>query len=84
MPNVKTAISLEKPLFEQADALAREMKITRSRLFALAVKDFVFRHENRRLLARINAAIADAGPASDPDHLRSMGRLHRRLVEGQW
>ncbi len=37
MQNVKTAISLQKSLFEQAENLARRMKISCSRLFVLAL-----------------------------------------------
>ena len=35
MPNVKTAISIEKPIFDQMDALAKELKVSRSRAFFL-------------------------------------------------
>ena len=49
MEHVKTAISLHKTLFEQVEALAHEMHISRSRLFVLAVEEFIRRHENRRL-----------------------------------
>jgi hypothetical protein len=31
MPNVKTAISIEKPIFEKMDILAKNLKISRSR-----------------------------------------------------
>ena len=54
MPNVKTAVSFEAPLFEKAEALAHEMKISRSRLFALALEDFIQRYQNERLLEQFN------------------------------
>ena len=41
MENIKTAISIEKSLFTQANALARKMKVSRSRLFVLALEDFI-------------------------------------------
>ena len=56
MEYVKTAISLHKALFEQVEALAHEMQISRSRLFVLAVEKFIHHHENQRLLERINTA----------------------------
>ena len=84
MGNIKTAISIEESLFEQADALAHTMKVPRSRVFSLALKDYLRRHENRKLLARINAAYADGLDASERRLLREMGRTHRKLVEGQW
>ncbi len=84
MTNVKTAISLQKSLFEQVDALARELQISRSRLFVLAVEQYIQRHQNRQLLEEINAAYDDL---PDPDEqllLHQMRAQHRRLVEGQW
>ena len=84
MANVKTAISLQKSLFEQVEALADEMKISRSRVFALAVEDFVRRHQNRRLLDRINAAYEDTSDSAEQVLQRRMRRHHRRIVEGEW
>jgi len=37
---VKVSFSLQKSLFEKVDDLARELQISRSRLFVLAVEDF--------------------------------------------
>jgi len=84
MANVKTAISLQKSLFEQAEALARELHISRSRLFALAVEEFVRRHQNQQLLAQINAAYADTPDQDERALLGRMRRQHRRMVEGEW
>ncbi|MGB3513263.1 MAG: hypothetical protein WBA93_29430 [Microcoleaceae cyanobacterium] len=59
MATVKTAISLQESLFEQAEVLAAEMKISRSRLIAIALEEFIGRHQNRLLLEKINAAYED-------------------------
>ncbi len=82
--NVKTAISLQKSLFEQVDALAREMKVSRSRLFVLALEDYVRRAQNQQLLEKINLAYRDIPSAAEQKPLRKMRRQHRRLVEGTW
>ena len=84
MENVKTAISIPQPLFEQVEALTREMHISRSRLFALAVEDFMHRYENQRLLERLNAAYTDAPTPDEQALLRRMRRQHRQMVEGEW
>jgi metal-responsive CopG/Arc/MetJ family transcriptional regulator len=84
MANIKTAISLQKPLFERVEDLARELQISRSRLFVLAVEDFIRRHENRQLLDEINAAYEDLPDPEEQNLLRKMRQQHRQLVEGQW
>ena len=84
MANIKTAISIQKALFDQVEALAREMKVSRSRLFVLAVEEFVRRHQNQQLLKQINRAYEEPPPDSEQQHLRRMRRQHKRVVEGEW
>jgi predicted transcriptional regulator len=84
MASVKTAISLHKPLFDQVEALAEKMNVPRSRIFALAVEEFVRRHQNQRLLQRINEAYKDAPDPAEVALRRRMRRQHRQIVEGEW
>ncbi len=84
MESIKTAISIEKSLFTQANTLARKMKVSRSRLFVLALEDFIHEQENRELLEKINAVYADEPDESEKKLRRKMRKSHRRLVEGQW
>ena len=84
MEYVKTAISLHKALFEQVEALAHEMQISRSRLFVLAVEKFIHHHENQRLLERINTAYVDAPNQAEQALQRHMHCQHRHVVEGEW
>jgi len=84
MANIKTAISLKESLFEQVEALAQEMKVSRSRLFVLALEDYLRRHQNLQLLERINQAYCDAPDATEQKRLRKTRRQHRKIVEGTW
>lgn len=84
MESIKTAISIEKSLFTQANALARKMKVSRSRLFVLALEDFIHKQENRDLLEKVNAVYADEPDESEKVLRRKMRQSYRRLVEGQW
>ena len=84
MESIKTAISIEKSLFTQANALARKMKVSRSRLFVLALEDFIREQENRDLLEKVNAVYADEPDESEKVLRRRMRQSYRRLVEGQW
>ncbi len=84
MQNVKTAISIQKSLFEQADKLARKMQVSRSRLYTLALEDYMRREQNRELLTKINAAFADEPDAAETTLRRKGHGTHRRLVNGKW
>lgn len=84
MGSIKTAISLEKPLFEQIEALAKEMKVSRSRLFVLAAQEFLDRHENRKLLEAINHAYDDMPYAAEDEFLAQMRDRHAEVVKDQW
>lgn len=84
MGNIKTAISIDEPLFEQVDNLAHELNTSRSRIFALAVTEFIQRHKNQKLLEAINAAYADV-PEVKEESLRSMmSSKHLKMVKDQW
>ena len=83
MATVKTAISLQEYLFEQAEAIAAEMKISRSRLIAIALEEFIRRHQNRILLEKINAAYGDI---SDTETLASRSTIlenHKSIIEDE-
>ncbi|MDP3919611.1 MAG: CopG family transcriptional regulator [Candidatus Omnitrophota bacterium] len=84
MANVKTAISIDKPLFEQVDGLAHELNTSRSRIFALAATEFIQRHKNLKLLEAINAAYDDF-PDEKEASLKSVMRFrHLKMVKDQW
>jgi hypothetical protein len=83
MASVKTAVSLEKPLLEWADAEARKRKISGSRLVAMALEEYRRRQENRELLERLNASYAEDEP-EEREVVRRMQYHLRDLVEGEW
>jgi len=84
MSSTKTAISIQEELFEEAESLARELHISRSRLFVLALQDFIERHRNQKLLNEINSAYEDQTDPAESIRLRSMRRRQRQIVEGEW
>jgi metal-responsive CopG/Arc/MetJ family transcriptional regulator len=84
MATIKTAISLEDALFRQAEGLARKMKVSRSRLFATALEEFIEHRRNQELLQAINAAYEKAPDPAEKRLQRAMRRHHRRRVQGQW
>ncbi len=82
MANIKTAILIEKPIFEQINALAKDLNISRSRVFALAAQEFIQRHKNIELLKSLNEACDDL-PKSEPIVSRMRSR-HYKMVKDLW
>ncbi len=83
MPNIKTAISIQKPVFDQVNDLAKNLNISRSRLFVIAVQEFIQRHANVELLQAINEAYDDL-PDLDTKIVEKMRPRHLKMVENQW
>jgi metal-responsive CopG/Arc/MetJ family transcriptional regulator len=73
MANIKTAISIDKPLFEEVDELAHELNTSRSHIFSLAAQEFINRHKNQKLLQAINEAYVDM-PDEKEESLKSLMR----------
>ena len=81
MAGVKTAISIEKKLFDEINKLAKQLHVSRSHLFALAVEDYLKKYENKNLLARINAAYDDVPTQEEVEIKRAMKQKHRKSIE---
>ncbi len=84
MRNVKTAVSLSESLFRQAEAMAEEMKISRSRLFGLALQEFLRRREDQRILEQLNEVYAGEPDPDDQELLRRMRYMHGKIVSDEW
>jgi metal-responsive CopG/Arc/MetJ family transcriptional regulator len=83
MAIVKTAISLQESLFERADALSRQLQLSRSQLFARAMDEYLKRHESRMLLEAIDRSLEGEPEAEEKDYLRRMRDGQRRRLEGR-
>lgn len=82
MTTVKTAISLDRELLEEIDAIASETGQPRSRVLAEAAREYLRHRESRRHLDELNRAYsAEEGKGSERELRR---RKHRELVEGEW
>ena len=84
MANIKTAISLQKALFDQVEALAHEKKVSRSRVFVLALEDYLRREQNRKLAEQIDAVYGGEPDPAEEALRRKMKRQLRERVEGGW
>lgn len=62
---MKTAISLPDDLFEAANALARKLGMSRSRLVREALGEYVAKHRHARITERVNQVYATEAAALD-------------------
>ncbi|MBI3183118.1 MAG: ribbon-helix-helix protein, CopG family [Myxococcales bacterium] len=81
---MKTAISLPDDLFDAIEDCARRMHLSRSRLLALAARQFVAAHREPQDATRAwNDAIARGGqPADDPTAAAMRGRT-KAILRGR-
>lgn len=78
---MKTAISLPDELFERAERLAEHRQVSRSRLYALALEEYLARHAPDAVTEAINRLVEQAGAEVDP-FVREAAR--RRLEAIDW
>lgn len=80
MPGIKTAISLDEELFNKVNLLAQELHVSRSRLFSIAVKEYLKKQESKTLLAQINDAYSDSPDQEERKISRAMKGKHRKIT----
>ena len=75
--SVKTAISMQKDLFQKVNVLADELQVSRSRLFVMAVQNFIKQNESKKMLSKINRAFSDYPDSEEK-------RVHSKMSEKQF
>ena len=75
---MKTAVSIPDPVFRAGELLARRLKMPRSRLYALALADYVERHADEGITRRLDASLAAHPMAADPFMREAARRTARR------
>jgi len=81
---MKTAISIDDGLLQEADETARLMGLSRSRLFALAVGDFLQRQRREQMLLRLNEVYSDGMEPAEKSLLKGIKAKVRRTVKERW
>jgi antitoxin MazE6 len=63
---MKTAISLPDKLFEEAEAAAKGLGVSRSKLIQTALEDFLRRRRDEEVTAALNRSLAKHPDEIDP------------------
>lgn len=79
-PSIKTALSVPADLFDQGEAVAAELGLSRSGLYASALKDYLKRLEHARIRASLEEAYAEPDDPEEKAVLAGMSALHAEAV----
>jgi metal-responsive CopG/Arc/MetJ family transcriptional regulator len=77
---MKVAISVPDRVFEEADSLAKRLRVSRSRVYSQAVQEFVKKHRDQRVLESLDAVYGRE--SSDVDPL--LTDLQARALREKW
>lgn len=64
---MKTAISIPDEIFEAAEHAARKLGVSRSELYATAVREFVERNRRERITEKLDELYGESDPVSELD-----------------
>jgi metal-responsive CopG/Arc/MetJ family transcriptional regulator len=71
---MKIALSIPDELFESAESLGKRLGVSRSRLYATALADYVAKHQSRKVTARLDAVYATEESRLDRSFRRAQAR----------
>ena len=78
---VKTAISIPDELFREVDAYSRRLRVSRSRLFATAAREYLVRNApGANATEAWNAAIGAAGQPGDDPAARAVRKRSQAVI----
>ena len=80
---MKTAISIDDKLLSEADRVARDMGLSRSRLVAIAVESYLRVLRQAEITQRLNDSYA-LQPADDTQLVKRMKSKFRSTITDQW
>jgi metal-responsive CopG/Arc/MetJ family transcriptional regulator len=69
---MKTAVSLPDEVFRLAEAMAKKQRISRSKLYAAAIVEYLNRHRDQSITARLNEVYSKQDSKLDPAWERAM------------
>jgi hypothetical protein len=85
MSTVKTAISIDKDIYDDVVHMTKELHISKSQFFSQAAQYMIDRKNNLNLLREINTAYGDHKESEEEKtHKRAAKRYRQKRISGQW
>jgi metal-responsive CopG/Arc/MetJ family transcriptional regulator len=63
---MKTAVSVPDEIFRQAEAAAKKLRVSRSKLYAAAISEYLDRHRAEWVTERLNQVYSQEDSMLDP------------------
>jgi hypothetical protein len=76
---MKTAISLPDEVFEEAEHLAKRLRISRSELYAKAVSEYISKHSPDAVTDALDRVCSELGDSTDVAVQRAARRLLKNV-----
>jgi metal-responsive CopG/Arc/MetJ family transcriptional regulator len=78
---MKVALSIPDDLFESAESVGKRLGVSRSRLYATALAEYLAKHRGRKVTERLNSVYSGEDSRVEP----AVRRLqHRSLESDAW
>jgi hypothetical protein len=81
---MKTAISLDTDLLKEADQTARALGLSRSRLFSLALQDYLRHRRQQQILEQLNQTYGDQCDPTGGTTSPNMKAKFRSTIKDRW
>lgn len=78
---MKTAISVSDDVFKLSEKLAKKLKVSRSKVFAMGVEKLAQEHDEDALIAKINEVCERVDTSLDPFWKKTQNRI---LPKSEW
>ncbi|MEO8073141.1 MAG: hypothetical protein ABI686_07815 [Acidobacteriota bacterium] len=75
---MKTAISVSDEVFQLSEKLAKQLKVSRSKIFAMGVEKLAEEYDEEDIIARINAVCEKVDTSLDPAIKNYQSRVIQR------
>jgi antitoxin MazE6 len=76
---MKVAVSIPEDLFDSAETLGKRLGVSRSRLYATALGEFLAKHQSRKTTDRLNRVYG----TEDSRLQKPLRRLQARSIGGE-
>lgn len=81
MSQIKTAISIHQSIYQQMEKLSRDLKISRSRVYEMAAREFLKLSRDQQVTDQLNQVYANDADPEDDELLARLKPYYRKVLE---